>query len=319
MELAIREFLEANRGKPKVILLGEDHGGGGTLQALRENVGKELAVIRTLRTLGQSFFIYSELSTDLVSNITPQYTQYYLKQEAYAHNIPFKPSHIGSACRAAFGSCDDLYQEDIMAYLDLGGAAGGKFFIPKSELVVAAVGLLHATDIEFPETVAVLRLNCSTREQTYFALTELRKTTKKHNSNTANKMERNLPYIIDPAAVGIGYEVVPESAKPKPSYFFNPAPVHTYSENVGAGKETFKPEWVKNKWGDWVAKCPLCGGISGRQIQQLTHKPDCPNSNKAVDVSEKPAEGGKRRKKHTRRKLKSHKKRRTAFKKRSNY
>jgi|688.fasta_scaffold221719_2 hypothetical protein len=313
MEDTIRAFLEANRGRPKVIILGEDHGGQGTIEGLRENVGKELTAIRTIQALGQPFIIYSELPAELVSRLTPAFTAYYLQQEAGRLHIPFKTSKIGAACREVLGSCDDLYEADVISYLDMGGAAGGETFTPKSELVVAALGLLHATDMTFPESIAVLRINCASRNQTQFALSELRKSSKKYNRNTANKMESNLSYINDPAALALGESTVPASAIPPPrraaTFEYNN---NSYAEAPKVG--SFKPEWVKNREGNWVAKCPICGSISGTTIQALTHNYDCPNKDKSVDVSEKPATGGRRKTKRRLSRKKTSKRRRTGRK-----
>lgn len=58
--------------------------------------------------------------------------------------------------------------------------------------------------------------------------------------------------------------------------------------------ETFKPSWKKNASNQFVIECPECHFTSGTSLS-LSHKYDCSNKNKNPDLSEKPAEGGKRK------------------------
>ncbi len=297
MEALVRDFLEKNRGRPKLIILGEDHGGGARGVELAENVGKELITIRTLHALHQPFVIYSEMPTNLISRLSPSFTQYYLHKDAERLGIPFKTSNITATCRNMMGSCDNLYETNIQSHLDMGGAAAAGGMV-KSELVVAVMGLLHAADMNFPDDIAVLRLNCTANKQTEYALSELKRAGNKKSINTANIIERTLPYIDDPAAILVGESTVDiPIARVASAAARGGPPIQTVSgtknKNIGG---SFKPEWVKNKTGDWVARCPLCGFTSGTFIQALTHRFDCPNNGKKVDISSIPTDGGGRSK-----------------------
>ena len=61
---------------------------------------------------------------------------------------------------------------------------------------------------------------------------------------------------------------------------------------------TFEPNYLKNKYGDTIIQCPICGSKSGRLLE-TTHSYDCPNKGKKANLSHKPAEGGSRNKKKT--------------------
>jgi hypothetical protein len=65
---------------------------------------------------------------------------------------------------------------------------------------------------------------------------------------------------------------------------------------------TFEPIWVKRPapYNDWVVKCPLCGYTSGSDHLSLQHPYTCPNKGKIPDLSERPSEGGKRRRSRSR-------------------
>ncbi len=279
METLVQKFLEENEGKQKVILLGEDHGGSYDIAELFENVGKQLTVVRKLHTIGKPFVIYHEMPFDLFERLTNKFTAYYLRNEAHRMNIPFKTSRITYECRAEKGSCDDLYATNILSHT--------------SEITVAVLGLLHAADMVFSDDISVLRINCCSQAKTNFALRETRRYGR---SNTATSIETKLPYINDSNAVQIGKEIVIEEYLPA---FEKRSAEASTKNNKSLG--SFKPIWIKNSYGNWVAKCPICGNISGTAIQYLTHKRDCPNKGKSVDVSEKPTAGGKRKTKKNRR------------------
>jgi len=59
---------------------------------------------------------------------------------------------------------------------------------------------------------------------------------------------------------------------------------------------TFEPNYLKNKDGDTIIQCPICGNKSGTLLQ-ITHTYDCPNKGKKANLLHKPAEGGNRNKK----------------------
>ena len=47
-------------------------------------------------------------------------------------------------------------------------------------------------------------------------------------------------------------------------------------------KGSFQPIWLKNEYGDSVAKCPICGNTSGSLVEELTHNYDCANICKSI-------------------------------------
>ena len=51
---------------------------------------------------------------------------------------------------------------------------------------------------------------------------------------------------------------------------------------VEPAKGSFEPTWLKNKYGDSLAKCPICGIISGSLVTELTHRYDCANICKSI-------------------------------------
>jgi hypothetical protein len=71
------------------------------------------------------------------------------------------------------------------------------------------------------------------------------------------------------------------------------------TEESSSVVDTFEPKYLKNKYGDTVIQCPICGSTSGTFLE-ITHNYNCPNRGKRADLSDKPAEGGSRNMKRKR-------------------
>lgn len=311
MEELVKVFLESNKGKPKIIIMGEHHGGNNDLEELFENVGKEITIVKTVHSMNKPFVIYTEAPEALVHLFTKKFTGYFLKAEAERLNVPFLTSKITYECRANKGSCDDLYAPNIISHLntEVAGAVGAGAGTnagneQKIETVVCAIGLLHAADMVFPKEISVLRLNCSTKRNTNFAITELKKYRK---NNTAERITSLLPYIQDSNSFFQGMKTVLDSSRK--SNINNGSNTNNES-NTNTTSDTFEPIWLKNNYGDWVIQCPVCKSTSG-SLLTLQHRYNCPNKNKKADLSKKPSMGGNRKRKTIKRKRKTKKYRQT--------
>ncbi len=302
MDRLIREFIAANPGKPKIILVGEDHGGDITSNELVENVGKQAIIFNTLKSIGQPFSIYHELPAEQEHLVSPSVTCFYLKKAAQQAQIPFHLSSITLSCRTAHGSCDDLYTRNILSHINPSESA--------ETILVAVLGALHVTEFDIPSGYAVLRLNSMTESHTNMTPLLLRKS-RKYSEEYIDRWIRELPFIPEPTARDLGISLIAphfmETAMP-PMNLMPKMIEKTIISNMPLMKaktvvsnmpndnaSSFKPIWLKNSWGDWIIQCPECNRKSGSMLE-IPHSFDCPNKNKKPDLRERPTAGGKRRK-----------------------
>lgn len=251
----VKKFLAINLGKKKIILLGEEHAGDG----LVENVGKQISVLNTLDSNSVDYVIYSELPFDMISHINNKFTAFYLKKEAKLRGKQFNESKVTLTCRTSLGTCDDLYETDVKSHST------------DDKVVVAAVGLLHAAGMNFSSDFAILRLNCTTKKATDFAISELNKRGK---TPLSNLLKMTTPYIDDSSSIALGHETLIK---------------HSREVLDATSDSTFEPNWVISRYGHCVIKCPICLGESGILLK-ITHSLNCPNKNKRPNFSNKNTE-----------------------------
>ena len=58
-------------------------------------------------------------------------------------------------------------------------------------------------------------------------------------------------------------------------------------ESFNNSIKLFKPNWLKNNYGDYIIQCPICSNESGSALI-ISHTYECPNKLKAADISDKP-------------------------------
>ena len=365
----IREFFEANREKKKIIVLGESHAlmnesrkPSNTYPFLFQAVGKQAMVIAQVKKLDPDFqYIYTELPTDMKEKTkgSDNFVVPYIQYLANKLGLQLSYSNIGCLWREALGMCDDLYSKNIQKYQRDHGA----------NTIIAILGLLHAADMKFDESVAVLRINCLPRKDfeemtptiernAPLSYDNIRSMLFLEDSKEAEKITREIlkeklrknqkernaagsaaassaagTGLVFPssatagsAAAGAG-SVSPSSATAGTGLVYPssaagtglvyPSSAAANSAAAGAGPvypspplgDSFTAEWVKReKYNDWVVKCPVCGSISGSYLI-ITHLPDCPVKDKKINIPPKPNAGGRRKvlRKHSRSKYRTRK------------